>query len=124
MHERKVIEKSVLLTCQYVRKLYLVFKLMSVDKESNSFTRIILNLIFNFYSLSFSLDLQLAAEIGKALLERNKELERETLHLQSLNGEQALEIDVSFLSPHSHQSINLLLENNLDFSQHSSVRFH
>lgn len=47
--------------------------------------------IFNFFFFS---DLQLAAEIGKALLERNKELERETIQLQSINGEQALEIDV------------------------------
>lgn len=42
---------------------------------------------------SYEDDLQLAAEIGKALLERNKELERETIQLQSINGEQALEID-------------------------------
>lgn len=42
---------------------------------------------------SYEDDLQLAAEIGKALLERNKELERDTIQLQGINGEQALEID-------------------------------
>lgn len=39
-------------------------------------------------------DLQLAAELGKALLERNRELEAQIIHLQQINNEQNLEIEV------------------------------
>lgn len=38
-------------------------------------------------------DLQLAAELGKALLERNRELEAQIIHLQQINNEQNLEIE-------------------------------
>lgn len=46
-------------------------------------------------NLEFSTsDLQLAAELGKALLERNRELEAQIIHLQQINNEQNLEIEV------------------------------
>lgn len=47
--------------------------------------------------LFFFLDLQLAAELGKTLLERNKELENIIKIHQSTIEEQAQEIEVSFL---------------------------
>ena len=42
-----------------------------------------------------STDLQLAAELGKTLLQRNKELERNLTTYQDLAEDQALEIDAS-----------------------------
>lgn len=39
-------------------------------------------------------DLQLAAELGKTLLERNKELEQALKHANALNEDQAQEIEV------------------------------
>ncbi|GAB1606252.1 cerebellar degeneration-related protein 2-like [Argonauta hians] len=42
---------------------------------------------------SYENDLQLAAEIGKALLESNKDLESQTVQLQTTNAEQAQELD-------------------------------
>lgn len=48
-----------------------------------------------FINVEFSTsDLQLAAELGKALLERNRELEAQIIHLQQINNEQNLEIEV------------------------------
>lgn len=47
----------------------------------------------NGVSISIT-DLQLAAELGKALLERNRELEAQIIHLQQINNEQNLEIEV------------------------------
>lgn len=44
--------------------------------------------------LAFSVDLQLAAELGKTLLERNKELENIIKLHQSTVEEQAQEIEV------------------------------
>ncbi|KAL3876880.1 hypothetical protein ACJMK2_034662 [Sinanodonta woodiana] len=38
-------------------------------------------------------DLQLAAELGKALLERNRELEAQLIHVQQINAEQKLEME-------------------------------
>ena len=43
-------------------------------------------------------DLQLAAELGKTLLERNKELELSLKHQQSVIDDQTLEIEVSHIS--------------------------
>jgi hypothetical protein len=40
-------------------------------------------------------DLQLAAELGKTLLERNKELENSLKHQQAVIDDQAQEIEVS-----------------------------
>jgi hypothetical protein len=40
-------------------------------------------------------DLQLAAELGKTLLQRNKELERDLASFQDHTEDQALEIDAS-----------------------------
>jgi hypothetical protein len=40
------------------------------------------------------LDLHLAAELGKALLETNRELETQSIHLHQVNHEQSLEIEV------------------------------
>ena len=40
-------------------------------------------------------DLQLAAELGKTLLERNKELELSLKHQQSVIDDQTMEIEVS-----------------------------
>jgi hypothetical protein len=37
----------------------------------------------------------LAAELGKALLERNRELEAQVIYLQQINNEQNMEIEVS-----------------------------
>ena len=42
-------------------------------------------------------DLQLAAELGKTLLERNKELELSLKHQQSVIDDQNMEIEVYFL---------------------------
>lgn len=44
-------------------------------------------------------DLQLAAELGKSLLERNKELEQGLQQVSSCNQEQRLEIEVAFRHP-------------------------
>ena len=44
----------------------------------------------------FFTDLQLAAELGKTLLERNKELELSLKHQQSVIDDQHMEIEVSF----------------------------
>ena len=52
------------------------------------------NLIWN---LTFS-DLQLAAELGKTLLERNKELENSLKHQQAIIDDQAQEIEVGNLA--------------------------
>ena len=41
-------------------------------------------------------DLQLAAELGKTLLERNKELESTLKHHQNIIEDQSQEIEVSF----------------------------
>ena len=41
-------------------------------------------------------DLQLAAELGKTLLERNKELENSLKHQQAVIDDQAQEIEVRF----------------------------
>ena len=49
--------------------------------------------LFFLYS-SYFLDLHLAAELGKALLETNRELETQSMHLQQANHEQSLEIEV------------------------------
>ena len=46
---------------------------------------------FNFNNVS---DLQLAAELGKTLLERNKELEISLKHQQSVIDDQNMEIEV------------------------------
>ena len=46
---------------------------------------------FNFKNVS---DLQLAAELGKTLLERNKELEISLKHQQSVIDDQNMEIEV------------------------------
>lgn len=47
--------------------------------------------------MSFSfLDLQLAAELGKTLLERNKELEGTIKHQQNIIDDQLQEIEVTF----------------------------
>lgn len=48
-------------------------------------------------ALSFCADLQLAAELGKTLLERNKELENIIKLHQSTVEEQAQEIEVTML---------------------------
>ena len=46
--------------------------------------------------LSFILtDLQLAAELGKALLERNRDLESQLIHAQQIDADQQLEIEVN-----------------------------
>lgn len=50
----------------------------------------------NGVSISIT-DLQLAAELGKALLERNRELEAQIIHLQQINNEQNLEIEVHLI---------------------------
>lgn len=47
----------------------------------------------------FSLDLQLAAELGKTLLERNKELEGSIKQQQIIIDDQSQEIEVCFFSP-------------------------
>ena len=47
--------------------------------------------------LSFLSDLQLAAELGKTLLERNKELEGSIKDQQSIIEDQSQEIEVSIL---------------------------
>ena len=44
-------------------------------------------------SVSFA-DLQLAAELGKALLERNRDLEAQLIHAQQIDADQQLEIEV------------------------------
>ena len=47
------------------------------------------------YGKNFSLtDLQLAAELGKTLLERNKELETSLKHQQAIIDDQSQEIEV------------------------------
>ena len=46
-------------------------------------------------SFSF-LDLQLAAELGKTLLERNRELENSIKHHQAVIDDQGQEIEVTF----------------------------
>lgn len=46
------------------------------------------------FFLSFLTDLQLAAELGKTLLERNKELEQVLKHHQNVIDDQAQEIEV------------------------------
>ena len=51
------------------------------------------NDIYDFVFLPFS-DLQLAAELGKTLLERNKELETSLKHQQAIIDDQAQEIEV------------------------------
>jgi len=43
----------------------------------------------------YCLDLQLAAELGKALLERNRDLEAQLYQAQQIIEEQQLEIDVT-----------------------------
>ena len=48
-----------------------------------------------YVSLFTLADLQLAAELGKTLLQRNKELERDLVVFQDHAEDQALEIDVS-----------------------------
>lgn len=47
------------------------------------------------FSFSLSTDLQLAAELGKTLLERNKELETALRQHQNVIEDQAQEIEVS-----------------------------
>lgn len=44
----------------------------------------------------FLLDLQLAAELGKTLLERNKELEGTIKHQQNIIDDQLQEIEVTY----------------------------
>lgn len=46
----------------------------------------------------FFADLQLAAELGKTLLERNKELENALKHHQNIIEDQTQEIEVSYFS--------------------------
>lgn len=56
-------------------------------------------MLMNFFLFGFlfldSADLQLAAELGKTLLERNKELESALKHHQNIIEDQAQEIEVS-----------------------------
>lgn len=47
------------------------------------------------YILDFIADLQLAAELGKTLLERNKELENALKHHQNIIEDQTQEIEVT-----------------------------
>lgn len=51
---------------------------------------------FIYYPHLFFADLQLAAELGKTLLERNKELETALKQHQNVIEDQAQEIEVSF----------------------------
>lgn len=54
------------------------------------------DLVFSsFYFLP--IDLQLAAELGKTLLERNKELEQAVKHQQNVIEDQSQEIEVHFV---------------------------
>ena len=48
--------------------------------------------------VKISSDLQLAAELGKTLLERNKELELSLKHQQSVIDDQNMEIEVYFFT--------------------------
>ena len=50
----------------------------------------------SFINNNIVTDLQLAAELGKTLLERNKELELSLKHQQSVIDDQNMEIEVSF----------------------------
>lgn len=64
--------------------------------------RMILNITKNINSkannqISLFTDLQLAAELGKTLLERNRELENELKQHQSTIDDQAQEIEVNIL---------------------------
>lgn len=63
--------------------------------------------------MSFSfLDLQLAAELGKTLLERNKELEGTIKHQQNIIDDQLQEIEVTFNTvylPFSEKSNEIVL---------------
>ena len=52
--------------------------------------------ILSFINNNIVTDLQLAAELGKTLLERNKELELSLKHQQSVIDDQNMEIEVSF----------------------------
>lgn len=49
---------------------------------------------FKETSVLYIADLHLAAELGKALLETNRELETQAMHLQQVKHEQSLEIEV------------------------------
>ena len=50
----------------------------------------------NYVFLSYIItDLQLAAELGKALLERNRDLESQLIHAQQIDADQQLEIEVN-----------------------------
>lgn len=46
------------------------------------------------FSFLFFSDLELAAELGKALLEKNRELESQVNHLQNIIHDQTVEIQV------------------------------
>ena len=50
----------------------------------------------SFINNNIVTDLQLAAELGKTLLERNKALELSLKHQQSVIDDQNMEIEVSF----------------------------
>lgn len=65
-----------------------------MDKVSTSTYCMISNLIIPPTPVFLS-DLQLAAELGKTLLERNKDLETQLRHSHEVQTEQAREIDVS-----------------------------
>ncbi len=56
-------------------------------------------LIVMFNHRDFLSDLQLAAQLGKVLLERNKDLEEQVRQAQVIQYEQAKEIEVSQLRP-------------------------
>lgn len=57
--------------------------------QYNLMSSLIIVLSFRFFT-----DLQLAAELGKTLLERNKELEQALKHANVLNEDQTQEIEV------------------------------
>ncbi|XP_055338522.1 cerebellar degeneration-related protein 2-like isoform X2 [Paramacrobiotus metropolitanus] len=56
--------------------------------------------LFHHHEWTYEIDLQLAAELGKTLLQRNKELETDLTTYQDLADDQALEID--FLTKQVH----------------------
>lgn len=60
-------------------------------------------MIYHFFN--FILDLQLAAELGKTLLERNKELESSLKQHQNIMEDQAQEITVRIVKPHTQNYI-------------------
>ena len=57
------------------------------------------NVTISFLVCPISPDLHLAAELGKTLLERNKELDESLLAAQQENEEQAMQIVVSAVAP-------------------------